>query len=110
MKFPRKHGVMMNFLSSMLRDEVINIAFITIMTIGGGHIDLALHPLSVSIVFTLFGYDVGVPRSLRTRHIQALSLIQGWHKLENYLILEGFLEKSLKIKILENHSKALKSL
>ena len=22
MKFPRKHGVMMNFLSSMLRDEV----------------------------------------------------------------------------------------
>ena len=49
MKFPRKHGVMMNFLSSMLRDEVINIAFLTIMTIGGGHIDFALHPLSVGI-------------------------------------------------------------
>ena len=51
MKFPRKHGVMMNFLSSMLRDEVINIAFLTIMFMGGDHIDFALHPLSDGIVF-----------------------------------------------------------
>ena len=39
--------------------------------------------------------------------------LQGSHRLEKYLNLEGFLEKSLKIKsalkILENHSKALKS-
>ena len=40
---------------------------------------------------------------------------QGSHRLEKYLNLEGFLEKSLKIKsalksnIMENHSKALKS-
>ena len=37
---------------------------------------------------------------------------QGSHRLEKYLILKGFLEKSLKInlprKVLENHSKALK--
>ena len=39
--------------------------------------------------------------------------IQGWHRLEKYLNLEGFLEKSLKIKyalkVLGNHPKALKS-
>ena len=39
--------------------------------------------------------------------------IQGEHRLEKYLNLEGFLEKSLEIKlpwkVLENHSKALKS-
>ena len=38
---------------------------------------------------------------------------QGSHKLEKYLNLEGFLEKSLKIKyalkVLENHAKALNS-
>ena len=38
---------------------------------------------------------------------------QGFHSLEKYLNLEGFLEKSLKLnyalKVLENHSKALKS-
>ena len=42
------------------------------------------------------------------------SVTQGWHRLEKYLNLEGFLEKSLKIKSalkskLENHLKALKS-
>ena len=36
-----------------------------------------------------------------------LYLLQGSHRLEKYLNLEGFLEKSLKIKYaLENHSKA----
>ena len=38
---------------------------------------------------------------------------QGLHRLEKYLNLEGFLEKSLKnksaMKVLENHSKAFKS-
>ena len=41
------------------------------------------------------------------------SLLQGSHRLEKYLNLEGFLEKSLKLnlpwKVLENQSKALKS-
>ena len=41
-------------------------------------------------------------------------IFQGWNRLEKYLNLEGFLEKSLKtksaLKVLENHSKALKSL
>ena len=36
-------------------------------------------------------------------------LVQGSHKLEKYLNLEGFLEKSLKIKS-ENPGKSLKSL
>ena len=40
-------------------------------------------------------------------------LFQCSHRLEKYLNLEGFLEKTLKIKsalkVLENHSKALKS-
>ena len=40
-------------------------------------------------------------------------ILQSSHRLEKYLNLEGFLEKSLKIKyafsVLENHSKALKS-
>ena len=36
--------------------------------------------------------------------------LQGSHRFEKYLNLEGFLEKSLKIKsTLENHLKALKS-
>ena len=39
--------------------------------------------------------------------------MQGWHRLEKYLNLEGFLEKSLKIKSVlkstRKHSKALKS-
>ena len=38
---------------------------------------------------------------------------QGSHRLEKFLNLEGFLEKSLKInmpgKVLENHSNGLKS-
>ena len=39
--------------------------------------------------------------------------LSGSHKLEKYLNLEGFLQKTLKIKsalkVLENHSKSLKS-
>ena len=39
-------------------------------------------------------------------------LLQGWHRLEKYLNLEGFLEKSLKIKYAlistENSRKGLK--
>ena len=38
-------------------------------------------------------------------------LKQGWHRLEKYLNLEGFLEKSLKIKsALKSTGKSLKSL
>ena len=39
--------------------------------------------------------------------------VQGSHRLEKYLNLEDFLEKSLKInyalKVIENHTKALKN-
>ena len=49
--------------------------------------------------------------SLHCSHSQCIE--QGSHRLEKYLNLEGFLEKSLKIKyvrkVLENPSKALKS-
>ena len=39
------------------------------------------------------------------------SAFQGWHRLEKYLHLEGFLEKSLKIKsALKSTGKSLKSL
>ena len=45
-------------------------------------------------------------------HSPELSLlIQGWHRLEKYLNLEGFLEKSLKIKsALKSTGKSLNSL
>ena len=43
----------------------------------------------------------------------SIQLLQGWHRLEKYLNLEGFLKSSWKLKspwrVLENHSKALKS-
>ena len=40
-----------------------------------------------------------------------IKVMQGWHRLEKYLILEGFLEKSLKIKsTLKSTGKSLKSL
>ena len=57
MKFPRKHGVMMNFLSSMLRDEVINIAFFTIMTIGGDILILLCIPIVWALSLIVFAYS-----------------------------------------------------
>ena len=40
-----------------------------------------------------------------------ITQLQGWHRLEKYLNLEGFLEKSLKIKsALKSTGKSLKDL
>ena len=47
---------------------------------------------------------------LSSKHTEAL-LQQDWHRLEKYLNLEGFLEKSLKVKsVLKSTGKSLKSL
>ena len=65
----------------------------------------------ITVVESLKRYNPDGAILVTTPQVMSSCLLQGFHRLEKYLNLEGFLEKSLKIKsALKSTGKTLKSL
>ena len=96
---------------------------LTAQTLAAGGIDaaalLAKLPLAANMeaelhrhIEKMYEYDPETLHALQQEPMELTSgMVQGWHRLEKYLNLEGILEKSLKIKFaLKSTEKSLKSL